>query len=320
MKSIFQYIINEKVRQRLRSKKVSKKEFEQVVHEQRVEILHFLQDYTLIVSGVTAAAFGLKGFLLPNLFLDGGVTGISLIMASFSHLPLSIWIVILNIPFLLMAFSTISKRFALKSIGSIMLLAIMVYAVPFPTITQDKLLIAVFGGFFLGTGIGLSIRGGAVLDGTEILAIYINRKLPISIGVVILIFNIIIFSVAAYVFSVEISLYAILTYLAASKTVDIIVTGLEQYVAVTIVSEKWEDIRVTIIEQLGAGCTIYEGKKGFAKRSEALKPANIIYTLVNRFELSHLQTEVEKIDSDAFVVVHNVNDAKGKMIKKKALK
>ncbi len=320
MKIIFKYLLKETIEQQMKKENFSQREFEQALHQKKVEILHVFRDYILIILGVFSAAFGLKGFLLPNLFLDGGVTGISLIVAEFFHLPLSIWIVILNIPFLLMAFSTISKRFALKSIAAIILLAITVYSVSFPTITEDKLLIAVFGGFFLGTGIGLAVRGGAVLDGTEILAIYINRKLPISIGGVILIFNIIIFGVAASIFSIEISLYAILTYLSASKTVDFIVTGLEQYVAVTIISDAWEDIRIAIIEQLGAGCTIYQGKKGLAKRGELLKSTNIIYTLVNRFELSHLQTEVEKIDSNAFMVVHNVNDAKGKMIKKKTLK
>lgn len=320
MKSIFQHIVNETIRQRLGTKNVPSQQLKQVEHEQRVVLIHTIRDYSLIILGVISAAFGLKGFLLPNLFLDGGVTGISLIIAELFDFPLAILIMVINIPFLLMAFSTISKRFALKSIGAIILLAATIHIVSFPIITQDKLLIAVFGGFFLGVGIGLAIRGGAVLDGTEILAVYINRKLPMSIGGVILIFNILIFGVAAYVFSIEISLYAILTYLAASKTVDFIVTGLEQYVAVTIISEKWEDIRIAIIENLGSGCTIYNGQNGYVKRDESLKATNIIYTLINRFELSQLETEIDKIDSDAFVVIHNVNDVKGKMIKKKILK
>jgi len=168
-------------------------------------------------------------------------------------------------------------------------------------------------------GIGLAIRGGSVIDGTEVLAVYISRKTSLSIGDIILIFNVLIFSIAAYVFSIVIALYAILTYLAAAKTVDFVVSGIEEYIGVTIISEKNEEIRLAIIEKLGRGCTIYAGKKGFAKRGEILKNINIIYTLVTRLELSKLETEIDKIDKDAFIIMHSVKDAKGGMIKKRPL-
>jgi len=219
-----------------------------------------------------------------------------------------------------MGYSTISKSFSIRSLSAIILLALAVHFIPVPIITDDKLLIAVFGGFFLGMGIGLAIRGGAVIDGTEVLAVYISRKTSLTIGDVILLFNILIFSVAAYVFSVEIALYAILTYLAASKTVDFVVSGIEEYTGVTIISEKSEEIRLTIIEKLGRGCTIYTGKKGFAKRGEVLKDTEIIYTLITRLELAKLKTEVDKIDKDAFMIMHSIQDAKGGMIKKRPLK
>lgn len=322
MNPIFQYIIVETVKRQLnkKDKKTSSKLLEREIQIRKVEFTHILQESFLILLGVLAASFGLKGFLLPNSFLDGGVTGISLITAELTGISLSVFIVLINTPFILLAFSTISKQFAIKSIIAIILLALAVYFIPYPAITTDKLLISVFGGFFLGLGIGLAVRGGSVIDGTEVLAVFISRKTSMTIGDIILLFNIIIFSFAAYIFSIEISLYAILTYLAASKTVDYVVTGVEEYVGVTIISERNEDIRLAIIEKLGRGCTLYSGKKGYAKRGELLKQTDIVYTLLTRLELSKLQTEIDKIDKDAFIVMHSIKDAKGGMIKKRPLK
>jgi len=322
MNPIFQYIIVETVRHQLKkkNKKPSSKQFEKEIQNTKVEYIYILRDFSLIVLGVLSASFGLKGFLLPNSFLDGGVIGISLITTELSGISLSVLIVLINIPFIILAFSTISRQFAIKSIIAIILLAVTIYIIPFTSITDDKLLIAVFGGFFLGLGIGLAVRGGSVIDGTEVLAVFISRKTSLTIGDVILIFNIIIFAVAAYVFSIEIALYAILTYLAASKTVDFVVTGVEEYIGVTIISDKSEEIRLTIIEKMGRGCTLYSGKKGFAKRGKPLKQTDIVYTLITRLELSKLQTEIDKIDKDAFIVMHSIKDAKGGMIKKRQLK
>jgi uncharacterized membrane-anchored protein YitT (DUF2179 family) len=264
---------------------------------------------------VLSASFGLQGFLLPNKFIDGGVMGISLTIAELTEIPLSILIVGVNLPFIIMGFSTISRQFALKSIIAIILLAVTVHFIPFPIITDDKLLIAVFGGFFLGLGIGLAIRGGSVIDGTEVLAVFVSRRTSLTIGDVIMIFNILIFGAAAYVFTIETSLYAMLTYLAASKTVDFVVSGIEEYLGVTIISDRNEEIRLAIIEKLGRGCTIYSGKRGVS-----LKQTDIIYTLITRLELAKLHTEIDKIDKDAFVVMHGIKDAKGGMIKKRPLK
>lgn len=319
MKKIYQQIINEIVRQRLKKEVVNR----QFVIERRkieVDVRHLLKEIPLIIAGIVCAALGLKGFLLPNGFIDGGVTGISLITNALTKIPFPLLLVSINLPFLILAFRAVSRQFAIKSIIAVVLLAITVHFIPPFTVTDDKLLIAVFGGFFLGAGIGLAIRGGSVIDGTEVLAIYLSRKLPVTIGDVILIFNILIFSSAAYVFSIETAMYAMLTYLSASKTVDFIVTGLEEYVGVTIISEYSEEIRLAIIEKLGRGCTIYLGKKGFAKRGEPLSRTNIVYTLLTRLELSKLETEVEKIDKSAFIIMHSIKDAKGGMIKKRPLK
>jgi uncharacterized membrane-anchored protein YitT (DUF2179 family) len=172
---------------------------------------------------------------------------------------------------------------------------------PYPHITADKLLVAVFGGFFLGSGIGLAVRGGAVIDGTEVLAINISRKLGMTIGDIILTFNIIIFSFAAWLLSIEIALYSILTYLAASRTVDFIIEGIEEYTGITIISIKYEEIKHMITETMGRGLTIYKGERGFGKRGHSNHEIKIIYTVITRLEVNKLNTEIEKIDPEAFV-------------------
>lgn len=281
--------------------------------------LNLLRDCIFIALGIVSAGFGLKGFLLPNSFIDGGVTGISLILTELTNISFPILLVAINVPFIMVAFSTVNRQFAFRSFIAIVLLALTVYFVPFPIITHDKLLIAVFGGFFLGLGIGLAMRGGSVIDGTEVLAVYLGRKTSLTIGDVILVFNVLIFMVSAYVFSIEIALYAILTYLAASKTVDFVVSGIEEYVGVTIISDKHEEIRLAIIEKLGRGCTLYYGKKGYAKRGETLKKTDIVYTLITRLEISKLKSEIDNIDKDAFIVMHSIKDVKGGMIKKRPM-
>jgi len=315
MKPIVQYIIFKIIELKKKKEKLPSKQFEKEMKNAKVEFSHLIRDSFLILLGVLSAGFGLQGFLLPNMFIDGGVMGISLTIAELTKIPLSFLIVVVNLPFIIMGFSTISRQFALKSIIAIILLAVSVHFIPFPIITEDKLLIAVFGGFFLGLGIGLAIRGGSVIDGTEVLAVFVSRKTSLTIGDVILIFNIMIFGVAAYVFTIEISLYAMLTYLAASKTVDFIVSGIEEYLGITIISDKNEEIRLAIIDKLGRGCTIYSGKRG-----HSLKQTDIIYTLITRLELAKLHTEIDKIDKDAFIVMHSIKDAKGGMIKKRPLK
>ena len=209
------------------SRPVTKSQINPLVKTLHVELIHAIKEYLFIAVGIFAAGFGLNGFLLPNHFIDGGATGISLLVQNITALPLGILLVVVNLPFILLAAKTIGKKFAIKSIIAIALLALVVHFVDYPVITNDKLLIAIFGGFFLGLGIGLSIRGGSVIDGTEVLAIFLSRKLSITIGDVLLLSNIIIFSFGAYILSIETALYAILTYLAAAKTVDFVVDGVE---------------------------------------------------------------------------------------------
>ncbi len=285
----------------------------------RVTTFHLFKDIFYIGLGIISAGFGLKGFLLPNNFIDGGATGISLLISSVTSFSFPVLIVMINIPFVYMGYKQLSKGFAIKSFIAILTLAIVVATVDYPIITSDKLLVAAFGGFFLGAGIGLSIRGGGVIDGTEVLSIYISRRTGLTIGDILLLVNIIIFSVAAYLLSIETALYSILTYLAASKTVDFIVEGVEEYTGVTIISSHSIEIKKMLSNKLGRGFTVYQGKSGFGKKGETALASDIIYAVITRLEIARLQTEVEKIDPNAFMVMSSVKDTKGGMIKKRPL-
>jgi uncharacterized membrane-anchored protein YitT (DUF2179 family) len=285
----------------------------------KIQIERMIKDTFFISAGVISAAFGLNGFLLPNNFLDGGVMGISLLVNILTGINLSYLVVILNLPFIVIGYTQISKLFALKTAVAIFALALCISFLNFPSITDDKLLIAVFGGFFLGAGIGLSIRGGSVIDGTEVLAIFTSRKTTLTVGDFILALNIIIFSVAAYLLQIETALYAILTYLVASKTVDFVVHGIEEYTSVMIVSDKSDEIIHAITNRMGRGVTILKGKRGFGKKGHIEKDLDIIYSVITRLELQKLKVEIAKIDEDAFMVENSVNDIKGGMIKKHPL-
>lgn len=245
--------------------------------------------------------------------------GISLLISETTNISLSILIVAINLPFLILGYSQIGKQFAIKSIIAIIALAFVVHFIPYPLITSDKLLIAVFGGFFLGAGIGLAIRGGSVIDGTEVLAIFLSKRTGLTIGDIVFILNIIIFSFGAYILSIEIALYAILTYLAAARTINFIIEGVEEYTGITIISDDSEKIRLMITEELGRGVTIYAGKGGYGKRGDSLKQIDIIFTVITRLEIASLKREINKIDSDAFIIMNSIKDTKGGMIKKRSL-
>lgn len=278
----------------------------------------WVKDITLIVAGIFTAAFGLESFLLPNGFIDGGATGIALLVAGTTQVPLGLGILLVNIPFVVLGYTFLGRRFAVKIALAILGLAIVISTVHFPVVTHEKLLVAVFGGFFLGAGIGLSIRGGAVLDGTEVLAIFMSRKFRTTIGDFIIVINIVIFSAAAYLLSVETALYSMITYLAASKTLDFVIVGIEEYIGVTIISAQSEEIRQKITEELGRGVTVYKGRRGFGKKGHT-DEMDILYCVITRLEINGLNEEVEKIDPDAFVVMSSIKDTKGGMVKKRPL-
>ena len=287
--------------------------------ESRISIKGHVRDFVLISIGIFSAAFGLKGFLLTNKFIDGGATGVSLLVSALTKTPLYLLIICINIPFMVLGYRILGKQFAIKTALAITGLALVIANIEFPNVTDDNLLVAVFGGFFLGAGIGFSIRGGAVIDGTEVLAIFLSRKFGVTIGDIIIVINAIIFTTAAYLLSVEIALYSMITYLAASKTLDFIVEGIEEYVGVTIVASHSDEIKQMIIDSMGRGVTVYSGKSGYGRTGEK-KNVDIVYTVITRLELNKLNSEINRIEPDAFVVTSSVKDTKGGMIKKRRLK
>jgi uncharacterized membrane-anchored protein YitT (DUF2179 family) len=269
----------------------------------------------LIILGILSAGFGLKGFLLSSRFIDGGVTGISMLLADVSGWPLAILILLINLPFIAVGYSQIGRKFAVKSALAITGLSLCLALVKYPDVTPDKLLTAVFGGFFIGAGIGLTIRGGAVLDGTEIAALLISKSSHLlKVGDVILILNIFIFSAAAFFLGVESALYSILTYFAASKTIDFLIHGIEEYTAVIIISDKSELIRQAIIRELNRGVTVYKGRGGLTDAEQ-----DILYCVVTRLEIGRVKNLVREIDETAFTVTHPLADAEGGIVKKTAL-
>lgn len=282
----------------------------------RITVTRLLKDAVLIPLGIGSAAFGLKSFLLPNKFIDGGATGIALLTSELTKIPLPYLLIAVNLPFIILGYNIIGRQFALKTVVAILGLALVTGFVHFPDITHDKLLVAVFGGFFLGAGIGLTVRGGAVLDGTEVLAIFLSRKMGVTIGDVIMGVNALIFASVAYFLSIETALYSMITYLSASKTLDFIIEGIEEYTGVTIVSHHSNEIREMIVNEMGRGVTIYRGKRGFGKSGET-SDVDIIYTVITRLEISKLNLEIEKCDPNAFVVMNSIKDTKGGMIKKR---
>lgn len=300
----------------LRSKEDAEIRRKKLLNDFVINSKRITKDSVFILIGIISAGFGLKGFLLPNDFIDGGAMGISLLRYELTNINLSYLIIAINIPFIILGIRAINLTFAIKTILAIILLAIVVAIAPFPEITNDKLLISIFGGFFLGTGIGLTIRGGAVIDGTEILAIYASRRLGSSIGDVIMVINVIIFSFAAYLLSIETAMYAMLTYLSASKTVDFIVEGFEEYMGITIVSDHCTEICDMIKNKLDRGYTIYKQKKGSGKKGIRNEDAEIVYTVITRLEMGRLYSELEKIDPDAFIISQSVKNIKGGLVKK----
>jgi uncharacterized membrane-anchored protein YitT (DUF2179 family) len=278
----------------------------------------FVRDFiniALIILGIFSAGLGLKGFLLSSRFIDGGVTGISMLLSDVLKFPLSILILIINLPFIALGYRHIGRKFAIKSALAIAGLSLCLAFVKFPDVTSDKLLTAVFGGFFIGAGIGLAIRGGAVLDGTEIAALLVSKSSHfLKVGDVILILNIFIFSAAAFFLGIESALYSVLTYFAASKTIDFLIHGIEQYTAIIIISDKSAEIRQAITGVLGRGVTVYKGRGGLSDMEQ-----DILHCVVTRLEIGNVKHVAKEIDRAAFIVVYPLADAEGGVIKKTAL-
>jgi uncharacterized membrane-anchored protein YitT (DUF2179 family) len=273
------------------------------------------RDIAFIGAGMLSASFGVNGFLLSSRFIDGGVTGISMLTSMVFDCPIWILILAFNIPFIMLAYRQVGTVFAVKSALAIAGLAICLAVIPWPDVTPDNLLTAVFGGFFLGAGIGLAIRGGAVLDGTEIVALLVSKKSHIlKVGDVILAMNIVIFSSAAFLLSVESALYSMITYFAASRTVDFLLHGIEEYTAIMIISERSDEIKQAIISGLNRGVTVFMGRGGMSDREQ-----DILLCVVTRLEIGGVRTIASGIDPAAFIIIHPLSAAEGGVIKKSVL-
>jgi uncharacterized membrane-anchored protein YitT (DUF2179 family) len=277
----------------------------------RRELLNTL----LIALGIASAAMGLKGFLLSSNFIDGGVTGVSMLLAKVTAAPLSVWLPLVNVPFIAIGYRQMGRAFAVRSALAIAGLAVVLATVHFPDVTPDKLLTAVFGGLFIGAGIGLAVRGGAVLDGTEIAALVISKRSAIlKVGDLILVFNIALFLAAMSILGVEPALYSILTYVTAARTLDFVIYGLEEYTAITIMSERSDTIRERIIAELERGVTVYKGYGGMTGAER-----HILYCVVTRLEIGKVKSIVRAIDESAFVVSHALADVDGGVVKRSGI-
>ena len=276
-----------------------------------------------IAIGILLASVGLKMFLLPNGFLDGGVTGIAILLSELFNFDISYVLLIVSIPFLIIAWYSLSKRIFIKSVLSIISLAVIIHFENFNAITEDKLLIAIFGGLFLGAGIGLTIKNGAVLDGSEILGIYINDRLGISIGKVILLFNAILFTATAILLSIEVAMYSILTFIITAKVIDLMIEGFEDYVGLMIVSKETNKIDKELVKVVGTGTTLYKGTRGTGK-SGTQSENDIIHTVINRIDIRRTYNLIDTIDKNAFIIEFDVNNIKGgiytKFLSKEGLK
>lgn len=278
------------------------------------DLFDAVKEYTQIIIGIFIASIGLKAFLLPNGFLDGGATGIALLLARQFQMDVSVVLIAVSIPFLIIGAFTVSKRILVKSTISIILLSVFISLESFPVITEDKLLISIFGGLFLGGGIGLSIRNGAVLDGSEILGVFIFDRLGISIGKTILLFNIILFGITAFVISTEVALYSILTYIVTAKVIDLIIEGFEDFVGFMIVSKKAFEIEQALTQELGVGITSYQGVSGYGSTGKQ-EENRIIHTVINRIDIRKTHRILDKIDKKAFVIEFDINNVKGGVLR-----
>ena len=296
-----------------------KKSIESRLHPPRkLKLLQWTGDVLQTLVGVTVAGVALKLFLVPNHFFDGGITGISLLLHEIYHFNLGLVILLLNLPLIVISWFSVGKRFAYRTLISVILLGICLLLIPNYAITADRLLISVFGGAFLGIGLGLIMRTGAALDGIEVLALYTLKRTSFTISEIILGINIIIFTVAGFMFGIETALYSILTYFTATRCIDYVVEGLQAYTGVTIVSGKSEAIKYQLVNKLGRGITVYKGERGFLPgQFDVSSEVDIIFTVITRLELRKLKNLVQEVDPKAFVFANTIREASGGIIKRR---
>lgn len=288
----------------------------------KIETISWRELYTYsslfqMLIGVLFIVFAIKGFMIPNLFLDGGIIGISLLAHELYHINLSLCLIIGNIGFLFLAYKKISKELAVRSLIAILILALGLELLPIPLITTDTILISVFGGALLGIGIGLIIRTGGAIDGTEILVVLTRRRIGLSMSEVIIIINTSLFLIIAIKMGIQIAMFSIITYFTAAKMIDYVVNGIEQYIALTIISEESDAIKKIIVGDFGKGISVYKGERGYLPGAIHIKhDCDIIVTIVTRLELLNIKKAIMNADPKAFLYVNTVKEANGGILKK----
>lgn len=287
----------------------------------RIDWKHVLnfKNILFILCGTGLAVLAMKGFMIPNRFLDGGVTGIAILLHEIFHFNISILVVALNLGFVYLGYRNIGKTFAVQTIIAVFFLAIGLFLIDINPITTDKLLIAIFGGILIGSGVGLVIRGGGVIDGAEVIAVFTRRKVGFSNSEIIMLINSIIFGVAALQFGIETAMYSIITYFTATRATNYVVDGIEEFTAMNIVSSQQEEIKSLLVNDLGKGITVYKGERGYLPDSfETKTDCEIIVTIVTRLEIKQIQDSVKMIDPKAFIYVQSIKEASGGILKAKA--
>lgn len=283
--------------------------------KQRTFLLKYLKKYAFIFVGSILAAIGLEEFLVPNNIIDGGVVGISIMASYLTKLPLSVFIVVLNLPFLYVGYKQIGKSFAFSTIFAVCSLSFWVGVLhPVPEVTQDLFLAAIFGGITVGIGVGLIIRYGGSLDGTEIVAIILDKRTGFSVGEMVMFMNIFILGSAGLVFSWDKAMYSLVAYYVAFKVIDVTIQGLDESKGVWIVTDNPEEIADALLARLGRGVTVLYGEGGYTGESK-----KVLYSVITRLEIAKLKVIVKELDSNAFVSIAEVHDVLGGRTKKRAI-
>ena len=273
----------------------------------------------MIILGTSLAVLAMKGFMIPNRFLDGGITGISILLHEIFHINISFLVIILNVLFIYLGYKRIGKTFAVQTTIAVLLLSIGLLFIDIKPVTHDKLLIAIFGGILMGTGVGLVIRGGGVIDGAEVIAVFTGRKTGFSNSEIIMLINTLIFAVAAFQFGIETAMYSIITYFTATRATDYVVDGIEEFTAMNIISSQQEEVKSFLVNELGKGITVYKGERGYLPGSFDIKTdCEIIVTIVTRLEIKQIEEGVKGIDPKAFMYVQSIKEASGGILKPKA--
>jgi uncharacterized membrane-anchored protein YitT (DUF2179 family) len=271
-----------------------------------------------LVLGTSLAVLAMKGFMIPNRFMDGGITGISILLHEIFHINISFLVIVLNIVFVYLGYKRIGKTFAVQTALAVTFLALGLLFIDIQPITTDKLLIAIFGGVLIGTGVGLVIRGGGVIDGAEVIAVFTKRRTGFSNSEIIMLFNTIIFSIAAFQFGIETAMYSIITYFAATRATDYVVDGIEEFTALNIISTQEEEVKNYLVNELGKGITVYKGERGYLPGSfEVRTDCQIIVTIITRLEIKQIEDALMIIDPKAFVFVQSIKEATGGILKAK---